>query len=74
MRTALARVAPNRGILKVGGALCGVAGVTRVDLQPRGEAMFPPIDRNVWKEVGRSEHAAGPGDDAPFAVLVYERA
>ena len=48
--------------------------ITRVDLQPRGEAMFPPIDRNVWKEVGRSEHAAGPGDDAGFAVLIYERA
>ena len=48
--------------------------ITRVDLMPRGEAMFPPIDRTVWKEVGRSEHAAGPGDDAGFAVLIYERA
>ena len=47
--------------------------ITRVDLQPQGEAMFPNIDRNLWREVSRSEHPAGAGDDASFTVLVYER-
>jgi dihydrofolate reductase len=47
--------------------------ITQVDLQPEGDATFPPIDRGVWKEVSRSEHPAGPGDDASFTVLVYER-
>ena len=47
--------------------------ITQVDLQPEGDTTFPPIDRNIWKEIRRSAHAAGPGDEASFTVLVYER-
>jgi dihydrofolate reductase len=47
---------------------------TQVDLQPQGDATFPPIDRKIWREVNRSEHPAGPGDEASFTILVYERA
>jgi dihydrofolate reductase len=47
--------------------------ITQVPLQPQGDATFPAIDRRIWKEVSRSEHPAGPGDDASFTVLVYER-
>jgi len=47
--------------------------ITQVPLQPQGDATFPDIDRKIWKEVSRSEHPAGPGDDASFTVLVYER-
>jgi dihydrofolate reductase len=48
--------------------------ITQIDLQPAGDATFPPIDREVWKVVSRSEHPAGPGDEASFSVLVLERA
>ena len=48
--------------------------VTRVHLQPAGDTRFPPIDPDVWSEVARSEHPAGPGDEAAYTVLVFERA
>jgi dihydrofolate reductase len=47
--------------------------LTRVHLRPSGDTMFPPIDPNIWEEAQRSEHPAGPGDDASFTVLAYER-
>jgi len=47
--------------------------ITRVHLQPDGDTTFPVINSNVWREVERSEHGAGPEDEAPFAVLVYRR-
>jgi len=47
--------------------------ITRVHLQPVGDTMFPAIDPAAWQEVERSEHRAGPNDDAGFALLVYER-
>jgi dihydrofolate reductase len=47
--------------------------ITWVNLQPPGETTYPTIDHNFWKEVNRTEHPAGPGDDASFTVLVYER-
>jgi dihydrofolate reductase len=47
--------------------------ITQVHLQPNGDATFPPIDPVCWKEVSRAEHAAGPGDDASFTILRYER-
>jgi dihydrofolate reductase len=46
--------------------------ITRVHLQPDGDTKFPVIDPNIWQEVERSEHRAGPDDEAPFAVLVYQ--
>jgi dihydrofolate reductase len=48
--------------------------ITRVALQPAGDTRFPRIDPTVWQEVERSEHPAGPDDDAPFAIIAYERA
>jgi dihydrofolate reductase len=47
--------------------------ITRVHLQPDGDTKFPPIDPDLWKEVERSEHCAGPDDQASFTVLVYQR-
>ena len=47
--------------------------ITRVHLQPPGDTAFPTIDQNLWREVERSDHAAGPDDEASFAVVVYER-
>ena len=47
--------------------------ITRVHLRPAGDTRFPSIDREVWKETERTEHQAGPGDEAGFTVLAYER-
>lgn len=47
--------------------------VTEVHAKPEGDTFFPPVDRGVWREIGRTTHAAGPGDDAPFTFVTYER-
>jgi len=47
--------------------------ITRVHLRPAGDTMFPPIDPEVWKETERTGHQAGPGDEANFTVIGYER-
>ena len=47
--------------------------ITRVHLHPHGETRFPVIDPDVWTESRRTLHPAGPGDEASFTVLVYER-
>jgi dihydrofolate reductase len=47
--------------------------ITRVHLQPAGDTTFPAIDPAAWQEVERSQHRAGPNDDAGFTLLVYER-
>jgi dihydrofolate reductase len=48
--------------------------VTRVKLRPPGDTMFPPIDPKVWREVERTDHAAGPDDEADYSIHIYERA
>jgi dihydrofolate reductase len=48
--------------------------LTLVHLRAEGDTAFPPIDAQVWRETARSEHAAGPDDDAAFAIVTYERA
>ncbi len=47
--------------------------ITRVQLQPSGDTGFPVIDPSVWAESQRTEHRAGPGDQADFTVSVYHR-
>jgi dihydrofolate reductase len=47
--------------------------ITRVHLQPGGDTRFPAIDPDVWQEVERTEHRAGPDDEAAFTALVYQR-
>jgi dihydrofolate reductase len=47
--------------------------VTRVKLQPAGDTTFPPIDPALWREVERTDHAAGPDDEAGYSIHVYER-
>jgi dihydrofolate reductase len=47
--------------------------ITRVHLQPEGDTKFPAIDSHVWSEIERSEHRAGPDDQAGFTVVVYQR-
>ena len=45
--------------------------VTRVHLRPDGDTKFPAIDPDVWREAERSEHPAGPDDEADFTVLCH---
>jgi dihydrofolate reductase len=47
--------------------------ITRVKAHPPGDTTFPPIDPDVWQETGRSEHPAGPDDEAPYAFVSYSR-
>ena len=48
--------------------------ITRVHLTADGAAAFPPIDPAVWRQSARTEHPAGPDDDARYEVVTYIRA
>ena len=47
--------------------------ITYVHRAVDGDAYFPAIDRSVWLETARDEHAAAAGDDAAFAFVIYQR-
>jgi dihydrofolate reductase len=47
--------------------------ITRVHDAPEGDAYFPPIDQQQWREVVRQPHARGPDDEADFTILTCER-
>jgi dihydrofolate reductase len=47
--------------------------ITKVHLRPTGDTKFPLIDASVWSAGRRSEHPAGPGDEAGFTVIEYDR-
>jgi dihydrofolate reductase len=47
--------------------------VTRVHLKPTGDTRFPAIEPKAWKEVQRTDHVAGPDDEAGYTVHVFER-
>ncbi len=48
--------------------------ITHVHAQPEGDAVMPPIDEQRWRVSARSDHAAGPQDDASFSYVTYLRA
>lgn len=45
--------------------------ITEVDLAPRGDALFPPIAPDRWREAGREDHTAT--DGTRFAFKTYTR-
>ena len=47
--------------------------ITHVHSDTEGDVTFPPIDPKVWREASRTEHPAGPHDEAAFDVAVYVR-
>ncbi len=47
--------------------------ITHVHAAPEGDSLFPPIYPDVWQEVAREKHAAGPDDDADFTLVTYLR-
>ncbi len=54
-------------------ALAERIALTLVHVRPQGGTVFPPIDRDMWEETERIEHAAGADDEAPFAFVSYRR-
>jgi dihydrofolate reductase len=47
--------------------------VTEVALDAEGEARFPPINSQEWREINRETGERGPRDDAGYAFVSYER-
>lgn len=47
--------------------------VTEVDAAPEGDAVFPPIDPAIFREVHRETHPAVPPDAHAFAFVDYAR-
>jgi dihydrofolate reductase len=47
--------------------------ITHVHAAPEGDALFPPIDPEVWQKVAYAAHPSGPDDDANFTVVTYLR-
>ncbi len=47
--------------------------ITHVQMAPEGDTVFPSIDPEIWQEVSREEHYAGPDDDANFTLATYVR-
>ena len=47
--------------------------ITHVHAAPEGDAIFPPIDPEVWEQIWIEEHHAGPDDEADFTLATYIR-
>jgi len=47
--------------------------LSEVDLAPEGDAFFPEIDMNRWREVSRHTPPRGEKDEASFTVRTLER-
>jgi dihydrofolate reductase len=47
--------------------------ITEIALDADGEARFPPIDPDEWREISRETGERGPRDDADFAFVNYQR-
>jgi len=48
--------------------------ITHVHARPEGDTYFPSIDAARWRAVARSDHPAGPQDEAAFSYVTYQRA
>jgi dihydrofolate reductase len=47
--------------------------ITWVHKRLEGDARFPAIDPNIWRETSREEHEPQAEDEAAFAYVSYER-
>jgi dihydrofolate reductase len=48
--------------------------LTEVDLAPKGDTRFQPLDPEAWRETAREAHEKGPGDDVGFVLRTLDRA
>jgi len=54
-------------------ALADRMEITHVHAQPDGDIYLPPIEAARWRELARSDHPAGPRDEAAFSYVTYGR-
>jgi len=47
--------------------------ITHVGASPEGDAHFPPVDLDMWKESGMIDVPTSPKDSAAFRIKVYRR-
>jgi dihydrofolate reductase len=47
--------------------------ITQIHAAPQGNARFPAIDPDTWRELARQQHPQGPGDDHAFDTVSYAR-
>ncbi|HEY9198443.1 MAG TPA: type 3 dihydrofolate reductase [Gammaproteobacteria bacterium] len=47
--------------------------LTRIDAGFDGDAWFPPLEADVWRECQRAEHAPDDDNPYPYTFLVLER-
>ena len=47
--------------------------ITHVHATPEGDTYFPAIDATQWRVVARSDHPAGPRDEAAYSYVTYAR-
>jgi len=47
--------------------------ITHVHARPEGDVSFPPIEETRWRATDRSDHPAGPQDEASFSYVTYLR-
>lgn len=50
-----------------------VIHISEIDLEPQGDAFFPPLDPAIWRETSRVLFERGERDDAAFTAITYER-
>ena len=47
--------------------------ITEVDLEIEGDAYFPKIDQELFKEISREERNKDPEDNAYHSLVIYEK-
>ncbi|MFT7223270.1 MAG: dihydrofolate reductase [Cellvibrionaceae bacterium] len=47
--------------------------LTRVETEVAGDAFFPPIDRELWKEVSREQHFASSSNPYDYTFCVLQK-
>jgi dihydrofolate reductase len=47
--------------------------LTEVDARPKGDAVFPKIHADQWREMAREDFPAGPKDDHAFSMAILDR-
>jgi dihydrofolate reductase len=47
--------------------------LTDVDARPKGDAVFPKIHADQWREIAREDFPAGPKDDHAFSMAILDR-
>ena len=47
--------------------------LTEVHREVEGDAYFPELDRDQWREIRRQDHPAATADDEAYSFVVLER-